>query len=100
MDESTKYGSTVGLITNVRPGSVDENTELGWVAVGSLLAFSAPDDHFSIVGKAAADLSSELTQESHKRVCPVVEHQNDGEAVFLKISTADPEGISEWKPNS
>lgn len=51
MDDSRQDGSTVGLITNVRPGSLGEDNELGWVAVGSAGAFTAPGDNFSIVGK-------------------------------------------------
>lgn len=61
MDESREDGSTIGLITNVRPGSLEEDTELGWVAVGSPGAFTAPGDNFSIVGKVAADLSRDST---------------------------------------
>jgi 2-polyprenyl-6-methoxyphenol hydroxylase-like FAD-dependent oxidoreductase len=100
MDDSRQDGSTVGLITNVRPGSLDEDTELGWVAVGSPGAFTAPGDNFSIVGKVAADLSRDLAQGWHEKVRPIFQHQNDAEAAFLKMSTANPEGIPEWTNNT
>jgi 2-polyprenyl-6-methoxyphenol hydroxylase-like FAD-dependent oxidoreductase len=87
MDESRTDGSALGLITNVRPGSFDENTELGWVFVGSPHTFTAPGDNFTIVGKVAADLSRDLTKGWHEKVWPIFEHQNDNEAAFLKMST-------------
>jgi hypothetical protein len=87
MDESRTDGCTLGLITNVRPGSFDENTELGWVFVGSPHTFTAPGDNFTIVGKVTADLSRDLTKGWHEKVRPIFEHQNDNEAAFLKMST-------------
>jgi 2-polyprenyl-6-methoxyphenol hydroxylase-like FAD-dependent oxidoreductase len=99
MEESRADGSTVGLITNVRPGSLDEDAELGWVVVGSPGSFTAPGDNFSIVGKVAADLSRSLTEGWHAKIRPIFEQQNDTEAAFLKMSTADPSGVSEWQNN-
>lgn len=95
-NESKQDGSTLGLITNVRPGSFDVDSELGWVFVGSPGTFSAPGDNLSIVGEAAANLSRDLTKDWHEKIKPIFEHQNDAEAAFLKMSTANPNGVPEW----
>lgn len=99
-DESTHPGSKLGLITNVKPGSlaVDNSEELGFVFVGSPGSFDAPGGDLSIVGKVAADLSRELTTDWHPKIRRVLTEQNDAEAAFLKMMTADPDGVPEW-PN-
>ncbi|QIX01676.1 hypothetical protein AMS68_007193 [Peltaster fructicola] len=89
----------IGMITNVRPGVLENepDTELGWVFVGSPGSFDAPNGDFSITGKPAADLSRELTQKWHPRLREILLQQNDAEAAFLKMSTASPDGVPEWK---
>lgn len=97
VQDESKPGGTVGLITNVRPGAFDEeDLELGWVFVGSPGSFSAPNDDYSILGKVAADLSRELTSSWHPMLQPIFQEQNDAEAAFLKMSTANPDGVPEW----
>lgn len=87
----------LGLITNVRPGSLDDpQLELGWVFVGSPGCFDAPGGNFSVTGKIAADLSRSLTSKWHPRIRSVIENQNDAEAAFLKMTTSDPKGIPDW----
>lgn len=97
VDDSSVPDRSLGLITNVRPGSFDDpDLELGWVFVGSPGTFEPPNDDFSIVGKAAADISRERTAHWDEKLRAVFEQQNDEEAAFLKMSTAHPDGVPEW----
>ncbi len=59
--------------------------------------FSAPNADFSVVGKAAAERSRELTAGWHDRLRPIFEEQIDEEAAFLKMSTSRPDGVPEWE---
>lgn len=98
VDDSSVPDRSLGLITNVRPGSFDDpELELGWVFVGSPGTFEPPNDDFSIVGKAAAEISRERTANWHPKLRAVLEQQNDDEAAFLKMSTAHPDGVPEWQ---
>jgi 2-polyprenyl-6-methoxyphenol hydroxylase-like FAD-dependent oxidoreductase len=99
IEDETNPNGRLSLITNVRPSQPGENIEYGWVFVGSPGSFSAPNDDFSIVGEAAADLSRTLTSKWHPKFRPIFENQNDAEAAFLKMSTAQPDGIPEWSNN-
>lgn len=97
VNDSSVPDRSLGLITNVRPGSFeDPDLELGWVFVGSPGTFEPPNDDFSIVGKAAADISRERTSHWDDKLRAVFEQQNDEEAAFLKMSTAHPDGIPDW----
>lgn len=99
IDDSSVPDRSLGLITNIRPGSFDTpDLELGWVFVGSPGTFEPPNDDFSMVGKAAADISRERTAHWHPKLRAIFSEQNDDEAAFLKMSTAHPDGIPEW-PN-
>lgn len=96
-DPTSKPGTKLGLITNVRPGSLDDpKLELGWVFIGSPGSFDAPDGNFSIMGKVAADLSRELTSKWHPKIRSIFENQIDAEAAFLKMTTSAPEGVPKW----
>lgn len=96
-DESLQEGVSLGLITNVRPGSFDTpDEELGWVFVGSPGAFDLPEDQLYGVGKVAADLSRRLSSKWNSKLHSVFNQQNDEEAAFLKMWTANPEGVPEW----
>lgn len=98
VDDSSVPDRSLGLITNVRPGSLDDpDLELGWVFVGSPGTFEPPNDDFSIVGKAAAEISRQRTAHWDAKLRAVFEQQNDEEAAFLKMSTARPEGVPEWE---
>ena len=97
VDDSSMADRSLGLITNVRPGSFDDpELELGWVFVGSPGTFEPPNGDFSIVGKTAADISRDSTSHWDEKLRAVFEQQNDDEAAFLKMSTADPDGVPEW----
>jgi 2-polyprenyl-6-methoxyphenol hydroxylase-like FAD-dependent oxidoreductase len=97
-DTTSIKDTRLGLITNVRPGSLDDpKLELGWVFVGSPGSFDAPNGDFSVMGKVAADLSRKLTSKWHPKIRAIFENQNDAEAAFLKMYTSAPEGVPEWK---
>lgn len=97
VDDSSVPGQSLGLITNVRPGSFDDpELELGWVFVGSPGTFEPPNNDFSMFGQAAADISRERTAHWDPKLRAVLEQQNDDEAAFLKMSTAHPDGVPEW----
>lgn len=97
-DSKSFPDSRLGLITNVRPGSLDDpELELGWVFIGSPGSFDAPGGNFSIMGTVAADLSRALTSKWHPRIRSIFENQNDAEAAFLKMTTSAPEGVPEWE---
>lgn len=97
-DDKSVPGTHLGMITNVRPGSLeDPDLELGWVFVGSPGSFDAPNGDFSVMGKVAADLSRDLTSKWHPSIREVLLCQNDAEAAFLKMYTARPEGVPDWK---
>jgi 2-polyprenyl-6-methoxyphenol hydroxylase-like FAD-dependent oxidoreductase len=99
-DGSLPEGDSIGLITNVRPGSFEqENDEIGWVFVGSPGTFGLPEDQMYGVGKVAADLSRRLTAKWHEKFHPIFQDQNVEEAAFLKMSTANPQGVPEWQNN-
>jgi 2-polyprenyl-6-methoxyphenol hydroxylase-like FAD-dependent oxidoreductase len=92
--DDTRQGGRIVLITNtVRKVQAPS---FGWVLGGNPGAFSAPNDDFSVIGKAAADLSRELTAGWHDRLRPIFAEQIDEEAAFLKMSTSSPDGVPEW----
>src|SRR5258708_33677802 len=92
--DDTREGGRIAVITNTM--RKEETPSFGWVLVGSPGSFSAPNDDFSVTGKAAADLSRQLTARWHDRLRPIFEEQIDDEAVFLKMSTSSPDGVPEW----
>jgi 2-polyprenyl-6-methoxyphenol hydroxylase-like FAD-dependent oxidoreductase len=97
-DPTSIPNTTLGLITNVRPRSLDDpKLELGWVFIGSPGSFDAPNGNFSVMGKVAADLSRGLTSKWHPKIRSIFESQNDAEAAFLKMYTSAPEGVPEWE---
>jgi 2-polyprenyl-6-methoxyphenol hydroxylase-like FAD-dependent oxidoreductase len=95
--DTTYPAGRLGLVTNIRPGSENSGDELGWVFVGGPGSFEPPGGNSSVVGQQAADLSRELTRKWHAKLQPIFTEQNDSQAAFLKMSTAWPGGIEEWK---
>lgn len=97
-DESRSDGK-VFAITNVRAGDMDDpNVEFGWTMGGQPGVIKAPNDDYSIVGKAAADIAKELTSAWHPRVKPLFDDMIEKEAAFWKITCSTPWGVPEW-PN-
>nr|OQO22253.1 hypothetical protein B0A51_10825 [Rachicladosporium sp. CCFEE 5018] len=89
----------LSLITNIRPGGEldDDSVEFGWVFVGGPGSFAPPNEDFSLIGEPAAELSRELTKDWSPKFKGIFEQQNDAQAAFLKMSTAWPRGLPEWK---
>lgn len=97
--ESKPQGGSVGMITNVRPGDMDDpKITFGWTMVGSPGIIEAPGGKYQVVGKVAADLSRDLTTEWFEKVKPIFKEQVEEEAGFWKVTTSSPDGVPDW-PN-
>ncbi|QDS78174.1 hypothetical protein FKW77_005323 [Venturia effusa] len=96
-DESNEKGR-VSVITNVRPGTLDDEP-LGWTMVGPVGVIKAPNDDYAITGKPAADIARSLTAKWHPRVRSLFDHMDNEQAAFWKITCSTPSGVPEW-PNS
>lgn len=79
-DESNDRGK-VAVITNVRPGTLDDE-ELGWTMVGPVGVVKAPNDDYSITGNVAAEIARSLTAKWHPRVRSLFENMNNEQAAF------------------
>lgn len=92
-------GGRVFAITNVRANDMDDPTiEFGWTMIGQPGVIQAPNDDYSIVGKAAADIAKALTSAWHPRIKPLFDDMVEKEAAFWKITCSTPSGVPEW-PN-
>ncbi|KAK0668054.1 hypothetical protein QBC41DRAFT_356880 [Cercophora samala] len=97
--DDTRPDGAVFIITNVRPGEMDDpNVSFGWTMGGHPGVIRAPNDDYTIVGRTAANLAKSLTQNWHPRFRPLFEDMNESEAAFWKISCSTPSGVPEW-PN-
>lgn len=98
-ESESSRGGRVFVITNVRANDMDDpNIEFGWTMIGQPGVIKAPNDDYSIVGKAAADIAKELTSAWHPRVKPLFDNMVEKEAAFWKITCSTPSGVPEW-PN-
>lgn len=79
-DESSDRGRVV-VMTNVRPGILDDE-QLGWTMLGPVGVIKAPNDDYSITGKAAAEIARSLTAKWHPRVRSLFDNMNDEQAAF------------------
>ncbi|KAK3986998.1 hypothetical protein QBC44DRAFT_332314 [Cladorrhinum sp. PSN332] len=97
-DETNEHGSTF-LITNVRPGDMDDpSVQFGWTMGGEPGVIRAPNDDYSIVGKTAADMAKDLTKNWHAKFRPLFDEMSVADAAFWKITCSTPSGVPEW-PN-
>ena len=97
-DNSCPDGA-IFLITNVRPGEMDDPTvQFGWTMGGQPGVIRAPNDDYAIVGRPAADIARSLTEKWHPRFRPLFDNMDDAEAAFWKITCLTPSGVPEW-PN-
>jgi 2-polyprenyl-6-methoxyphenol hydroxylase-like FAD-dependent oxidoreductase len=100
VDDSREEGK-VFIITNVRPGDMDDpNVQFGWTMGGEPGVISPPNDDFSIVGKPAADMAKSLTAKWDARVKPLFDHMDEENAAFWKITCSTPSGVPEWENES
>jgi 2-polyprenyl-6-methoxyphenol hydroxylase-like FAD-dependent oxidoreductase len=99
MRDKTRPDGAVFIITNVRPGQMDDpNVEFGWTMGGQPGIIRAPNDDFTIVGKQAADIAKSLVKDWHPRFKPLFDEMNESESAFWKITCSTPSGVPEW-PN-
>lgn len=97
--DSTRPDGSVFLITNVRPGDMDDpNVQFGWTMGGEPGVINPPNEDYTITGKQAADIAKSLTKNWHTRFKPLFEEMNEFEAAFWKITCSTPSGVPEW-PN-
>ncbi|KAF5020314.1 hypothetical protein F66182_7690 [Fusarium sp. NRRL 66182] len=85
-------------ITNVRSGDMDNpDIQFGWTLGGKPGAIRAPNDDYTVVGKAAADIAKSVTQNWHPRFKPLFDDMDESEAAFWKITCSTPSGVPEWE---
>ncbi|KAK0742549.1 hypothetical protein B0T21DRAFT_282835 [Apiosordaria backusii] len=97
--DDTRPDGAVFIITNVRPGDMDDpDVSFGWTMGGQPGVIRAPNDDYSIVGKTAANIAKSLTKNWHPRFRPLFDEMNESEAAFWKITCSTPSGVPEW-PN-
>ncbi|WAO92000.1 FAD-binding-3 domain-containing protein [Fusarium falciforme] len=97
--DGTRSDGAVFIITNVRPGEMDDpNVEFGWTMGGEPGVIRAPNDDYTIVGKQAADIAKSISKDWHPRFKPLFDEMNESEAAFWKITCSTPSGVPEW-PN-
>ncbi|KAI9654628.1 MAG: hypothetical protein M1821_005835 [Bathelium mastoideum] len=99
MNDTAKADGRVFVITNVRPGDMDDpNVQFGWTMGAQPGVVNPPNNDYSIVGKPAADIAKALTANWHSRVKPLFDDMAESEAAFWKITCSTPSGVPEW-PN-
>jgi len=101
MVDDTRAGGKVFVITNVRPGNLDEpGLSFGWTMGGQPGVIKAPNDNYALIGKPAADIAKALTADWHPRLKPLFDEMTESEAAFWKITCSTPTGVPEWKNES
>ncbi|KAH6846971.1 hypothetical protein B0I37DRAFT_430111 [Chaetomium sp. MPI-CAGE-AT-0009] len=96
--DETHPSGAVSLITNVRPGELDDpSVDFGWTIAGHPGVIRPPNDNHTIVGKPAADVARSLASGWHPRFRALVEQMREGEAAFWKITCSTPTGVPEWR---
>ncbi|RMJ16819.1 hypothetical protein BHE90_000823 [Fusarium euwallaceae] len=97
--DATRPDGAVFIITNVRPGEMDDpNVEFGWTMGGEPGVIRAPNDDYTIVGKQAAEIAKSISKDWNPRFKPLFDEMNESEAAFWKITCSTPSGVPEW-PN-
>jgi len=96
--DDTHPKGKVFVITNVRPGDMDdESIEFGWTMGGTPGVISPPGNDYALIGKPAADIAKDLTKNWNERVKPLFDHMNVENAAFWKITCSTPSGVPSWK---
>ena len=97
IDDSRPNGS-VFVITNVRPGDMDDpDVQFGWTMGAQPGVIKAPNDNYSMIGTPAAEIAKALTANWHPRLKPLFEEMAESEAAFWKITCSTPTGVPEWR---
>ncbi|KAI0095719.1 hypothetical protein GGR51DRAFT_544741 [Nemania sp. FL0031] len=96
--DNTRPNGRVFIITNVRPGDMDDpSIQFGWTMGAQPGVIQAPNDDYTITGVAAADIAKSITRDWHPRLRPLFDQMAEGEAAFWKITCSTPEGVPEWE---
>lgn len=97
MVDDTKPNGKVFVITNVRPGELDDpNVQFGWTLGAQPGVVKAPNDNYAITGRPAAEIAKALTNDWHPRLKPLFGEMAESEAAFWKITCSTPTGVPEW----
>lgn len=97
--DDTRADGSVSIITNVRPGDMDDpNIHFGWTMAAQPGVIHPPNENYAIIGKQAADVAKSLTSHWHPRFKPLLDSMDESEAAFWKITCSTPSGVPEW-PN-
>lgn len=97
-DATRGPGNSVFLITNVRSGDRDkEDIEFGWTMGGEPGVIRPPSNDLTLVGKAAADIARDLTRDWHPKFKPLIDHMNENDAAFWRITCSSPSGVPQWE---
>ncbi|KAI1372393.1 putative zeaxanthin epoxidase, chloroplastic [Hypoxylon crocopeplum] len=95
--DDSKPNGKVFVITNVRPGDMDNpNVKFGWTMGGQPGVIQPPNDDFAIIGRPAAELAKGLSASWHARLKPLFDDMDESEAAFWKITCSTPSGVPEW----
>ena len=98
LTDDTNPNGRVFVITNVRPGDMDDpNVHFGWTMGAQPGVIEAPDDNYSMIGAPAADIAKALSAKWHPRLRPLFEEMAESEAAFWKITCSTPTGVPEWR---
>lgn len=96
LDDRNSIGR-VFVITNVRSGDMEEpNMEFGWTLGAAPGIINAPNNNYSLIGLAAANIAKSLTAEWHPRLRPLFQEMNVDDAAFWKITCSTPSGVPVW----
>ena len=97
MIDSSNTNGNVSVITNVRPGDMDDpNVQFGWTMAAQPGMIRAPNDDYSTVGAPAAEIAKARTAKWHPRLRPLFDEMADNEAAFWKITISIPTGVPQW----
>ena len=97
IDDSRGPNGSVFVITNVRPGDMDDpDVQFGWTMGAQPGVIKAPNDNYALIGAPAADIAKSLTANWHPRLKPLFDHMAVSEAAFWKITCSTPTGVPEW----
>lgn len=97
VDDSKKDGK-VFIITNVRPGEMDDpDVHFGWTMGAQPGVIEPPNNDFSIIGKQAADIAKSLTANWAPKIKSLISEMDEPEAAFWKITCSTPSGVPQWE---
>lgn len=98
LSDDTKENGRIFVITNVRPGELDDpNVVFGWTMGAQPGVITPPNNDFSIIGKQAADIAKSLTANWSENLKPLFNEMAESEAAFWKITCSTPSGIPVWQ---